>query len=300
MSLKLAIWDMDGTIVDSREVISTSMVRAFEAVGLIPPTYDETRQIVGLALEEACRRLAPERTSEETLTHLVEAYRQAFIARRTEEDFREPLYDGAVETLERLANDNWLIAMATGKSRRGIDAIFSMHPLAQYFDTIHCADDGPGKPHPAMCLEAMKKMGAEPHESLMIGDAVFVGDTLFQPDVGSARCDFPGGDAATLYESVRKLYALGDATRMFVCHDYPPAGREARCETTVAAQRSGNVHLRDEVDLDAFVDMRTTRDAGLAMPKLILPSIQVNIRAGELPVPEDNGVSYLKLPLDML
>jgi glyoxylase-like metal-dependent hydrolase (beta-lactamase superfamily II) len=136
--------------------------------------------------------------------------------------------------------------------------------------------------------------------SYLIGDAVFVGDTLFQPDVGSARCDFPGGDAATLYESVRKLYALGDATRMFVCHDYPPAGREARCETTVAAQRSGNVHLRDEVDLDAFVDMRTTRDAGLAMPKLILPSIQVNIRAGELPVPEDNGVSYLKLPLDML
>ena len=173
MSLKLAIWDMDGTIVDSREVISTSMVRAFQAVGLIPPTYDETRQIVGLALEEACRRLAPERTSEETLAHLVEAYRQAFIARRTEEDFREPLYDGAVETLERLANDNWLIAMATGKSRRGIDAIFSMHPLAQSFDTIHCADDGPGKPHPAMCLEAMKKMGAEPHESLMIGDAVF-------------------------------------------------------------------------------------------------------------------------------
>lgn len=173
MSLKLAIWDMDGTIVDSREVISTSMVRAFETVGLIPPSYDETRQIVGLALEEACRRLAPEHTSDDTLAHLVEAYRQAFIARRTEEDFKEPLYDGAVETLERLANDDWLIAMATGKSRRGIDAIFSMHPLAQYFDTIHCADDGPGKPHPAMCLEAMKKIGTEPHESLMIGDAVF-------------------------------------------------------------------------------------------------------------------------------
>lgn len=173
MSLKLAIWDMDGTIVDSREVISTAMARAFEAVGLIPPSYDETRQIVGLGLEEACRRLAPERTSDETITHLVEAYKQAFILRRTEPEFKEPLYEGALETLERLANENWLIAMATGKSRRGIDAVFTMHPLAQYFDTIHCADDGPGKPHPAMCLEAMKKMGAEPHESLMIGDAIF-------------------------------------------------------------------------------------------------------------------------------
>ncbi|MCI4644912.1 MAG: HAD-IA family hydrolase [Hyphomonadaceae bacterium] len=173
MTLKLAIWDMDGTIVDSREVISTAMARAFEAVGLIPPSYDETRQIVGLGLEEACRRLAPERTSEETLAHLVEAYKEAFVLRRTEPDFKEPLYDGALETLERLANDNWLIAMATGKSRRGIDAVFAMHPLAQFFDTIHCADDGPGKPHPAMCLEAMKKMGAAPDESLMIGDAIF-------------------------------------------------------------------------------------------------------------------------------
>lgn len=136
--------------------------------------------------------------------------------------------------------------------------------------------------------------------SYLVGDAVFVGDTLFQPDVGSARCDFPGGDAATLYESVHRLYALGDTTRVFVCHDYPPAGREAQCQTTVGAQRSGNIHLRDEVDLDAFVQMRTTRDATLSMPKLILPSIQVNIRAGQLPPPEDNGVSYLKLPLDML
>lgn len=136
--------------------------------------------------------------------------------------------------------------------------------------------------------------------SYVVGDAVFVGDTLFQPDVGSARCDFPGGDAATLYESVRKLFALGDATRVFVCHDYPPAGREPLAETTIGAQRRDNIHLRDEVGLDAFVDMRTSRDATLSMPKLILPAIQVNIRAGRLPSPEDNGVSYLKLPLDML
>lgn len=136
--------------------------------------------------------------------------------------------------------------------------------------------------------------------SYVVADAVFVGDTLFLPDVGSARCDFPGGDAATLYESVHRLYGLGDGTRMFVCHDYPPAGREARCQTTVGEQRRSNIHLRDAVDLDAFVGLRTARDATLAMPKLILPSIQVNIRAGQFPPPEDNGVSYLKLPLDVL
>ena len=136
--------------------------------------------------------------------------------------------------------------------------------------------------------------------SYVVGDAVFVGDTLFLEDVGSARCDFPGGDAATLYQSVQRLFALGDAMRIFVCHDYPPAGRAERCETTVGAQRRGNIHLRDELGLDAFVALRTARDATLAMPKLILPSIQVNIRAGQLPPPEDNGVSYLKLPLDML
>lgn len=136
--------------------------------------------------------------------------------------------------------------------------------------------------------------------SYQIGDAVFIGDTLFLPDAGSARCDFPGGDAATLYHSVQRLYALGDATRLFVCHDYPPDGRKAECQTTVAAQRAGNIHLRDGVDLDAYVAMRTARDATLAVPRLILPSIQVNIRGGALPPPEDNGVSYLKLPLDVL
>lgn len=173
MTLKLAIWDMDGTIVDSREVISTAMARAFETCEMAAPTYDQTRQIVGLGLEEACRRLAPPETDGPTLGRLVEAYRSAFVARRLEASFKEPLYAGAADTLQRLADDNWLIAMATGKSRRGIDAIFEMHPLAQYFDTIHCADDGPGKPHPAMCLEAMGRMGAEPDQSVMIGDAIF-------------------------------------------------------------------------------------------------------------------------------
>lgn len=136
--------------------------------------------------------------------------------------------------------------------------------------------------------------------SYLIGDAVFVGDTLFAPDVGSARCDFPGGDAATLYASVQRLYALGDRTRMFLCHDYPPPDREPLCETTVGVQRARNIHLRDAVDAETFVALRSARDATLGMPRLILPSIQINIRAGQLPPPEADGVSYLKLPLNVL
>ena len=169
MSLKLAIWDMDGTIVDSREVIQTAMARAFESLKLAPPTYDQTRTVVGLGLEEACQILAPDTVD---IGELVEAYREAFVLRRAEPDFKEPLYEGARETLDRLANDGWLIAMATGKSHRGIRAIFDMHPLEQYFDTIWCSDDGPGKPHPFMCEQAMNALGAEPHQSLIIGDAV--------------------------------------------------------------------------------------------------------------------------------
>ncbi len=133
-----------------------------------------------------------------------------------------------------------------------------------------------------------------------VGDAVFVGDTLFMPDVGTARCDFPGGNAHTLYQSVRKLLSLPPETRLFMCHDYPPEGREAQWECTVADQRARNIHVHDGVSEAEFVAMRTKRDAGLAMPVLILPSVQVNIRAGELPPPEANGVSYLKIPLNAL
>ena len=133
-----------------------------------------------------------------------------------------------------------------------------------------------------------------------VGDAVFVGDTLFMPDVGTARCDFPGGNAHTLYQSVRKLLSLPPETRLFMCHDYPPEGREAQWECTVADQRARNIHVHDGVSEAEFVAMRTKRDASLAMPVLILPSVQVNIRAGELPPPEANGVSYLKIPLNAL
>ncbi len=131
-----------------------------------------------------------------------------------------------------------------------------------------------------------------------IGDAVFVGDTLFMPDVGSARCDFPGGDAHALYRSVQKLLALPPQTRLFMCHDYPPPSREARCETSVEQERRANVHLHDGISEDAFVQMRTERDRTLSMPVLILPAVQVNIRAGETPLPESNGVRYLKIPLN--
>lgn len=127
---------------------------------------------------------------------------------------------------------------------------------------------------------------------------VFVGDTLFMPDVGSARCDFPGGSARDLYRSIRRLLTLPEATRLYLCHDYPPASREARHETTVGEERALNVHVRDGVDEDAFVALRTRRDATLSMPTLILPAIQVNIRAGTLPPAEANGRRYLKIPID--
>ncbi|MDF1780013.1 MAG: MBL fold metallo-hydrolase [Alcanivoracaceae bacterium] len=134
----------------------------------------------------------------------------------------------------------------------------------------------------------------------LIGDALFVGDTLFMPDVGTARCDFPGGDAATLYQSVKKLLALPNETRVFVCHDYPGDRREHKYETSVAAQREHNIHVHDGVGEQEFVAMREARDATLDMPRLILPSVQVNVRGGQMPPAEDNGTVYLKLPINVL
>jgi glyoxylase-like metal-dependent hydrolase (beta-lactamase superfamily II) len=134
----------------------------------------------------------------------------------------------------------------------------------------------------------------------LIEDAVFVGDTLFMPDVGSARADFPGGDAHILYRSMRRLLALPPQTRLFVCHDYPPAGRAPKWETTVAEQRAANIHVRDGITEEAFVAMRSARDATLEVPTLILPAIQVNVRAGQLPPPDDNGIAYLRIPLNAL
>jgi glyoxylase-like metal-dependent hydrolase (beta-lactamase superfamily II) len=132
------------------------------------------------------------------------------------------------------------------------------------------------------------------------GDAVFVGDTMFMPDVGTARCDFPGGDAKTLYASTRKILSLPPQTRLFMCHDYPPNGRAVNFETTVAEQRAKNIHVHDGITEDQFVEMRTKRDATLEMPVLILPAVQINIRAGELPPKEDNGIAYVKIPMNAL
>jgi len=132
-----------------------------------------------------------------------------------------------------------------------------------------------------------------------IGDAAFVGDTLFMPDFGTARTDFPGGNAAELYDSIQKILSLPDDTRLYMCHDYKAPGRdEYAWETSVQAQRDNNIHINDAVSRDEFIAMREGRDAQLGMPKLILPSIQVNVRAGELPAPEDNDIRYLKIPLD--
>lgn len=133
-----------------------------------------------------------------------------------------------------------------------------------------------------------------------VQEAVFVGDTLFMPDVGTARCDFPGGDARQLYRSVQRLLSLPGDTRLYMCHDYPPDAREPAWVSTVAEQRASNIHIREGVSEEGFVAMRTKRDAGLAMPNLILPSVQINIRAGGMPPPEANGTAYLKIPLNAL
>ncbi len=193
--------------------------------------------------------------------------------------------------------------IAIGERIREVQAIFrevfNLEKELPAFDRLLA--DGERFAIGALQAEALHVPGHTPADmAYRIGDAVFVGDTLFMPDVGTARADFPGGDARTLYRSIRRLLALPPETRIFVCHDYPPQGREPRWETTVAQQRAANIHVRDGVSEGEFVAMRTARDRTLEMPTLILPSIQVNIRAGELPLPEANGRSYLKIPLNAL
>ncbi|WP_237884555.1 MBL fold metallo-hydrolase [Pseudomonas sp. PGPR40] len=135
---------------------------------------------------------------------------------------------------------------------------------------------------------------------LIDSDVILVGDTLFMPDVGTARCDFPGGNANQMFASIQKLLAFPASVRLYVCHDYPPTGRAPQCQSTVGEQRKSNIHIHDGIDEATFVAMRTRRDAGLGMPTLLLPAIQVNVRAGNLPPAEENGVTYLKIPLNQL
>ena len=159
-------------------------------------------------------------------------------------------------------------------------------------ETIHIGE---------LTLEAMYVPGHTPAcMAYQVGNAVFVGDTLFMPAVGTARCECPGGDARALYRSIHKVLSLPPETRLFMCHDYPPTDRPVQWECTVADQKAHNIHVRDGISEDEFVAMRTARDATLDMPRLILPSVQVNIRAGQLPPAEDNGTSYLKIPLNLL
>ena len=189
------------------------------------------------------------------------------------------------------------IGAAIGTVQRAFSAVFPPARGEPQFDHLFAPDEtfmiG------ALPARAMHVPGHTPADmAYKVGDAVFVGDTLFMPDVGTARCDFPGGDAALLYQSVQRILALPAGTRLFMCHDYPPPARAAAWETTVAAQRAGNIHIHDGVAQADFVAMRTRRDATLGMPTLILPAIQVNLNAGRLPAPDDNGVRYLKIPLN--
>lgn len=169
MSRRLAVFDIDGTLVDSRATIHRSMTLAFEAIGAAPPDYDTTRQIVGLNLREALDALAPG-LDEPGRRRLSQAYADAFVAIHDQPGFGEPLYAGAAELLDRLRAEGWLIAMATGKSRRGVERVMRTHNWADLFDSTHCADDGPGKPHPAMLVECMKVLQATPAMTVMIGD----------------------------------------------------------------------------------------------------------------------------------
>lgn len=173
------------------------------------------------------------------------------------------------------------------------------HVDGRQFDVL--LDEGKRLGFGTLEVEALRTPGHTPaHMSWKIGDAVFVGDTLFMPDYGSARCDFPGGSAATLYDSIQRLYGMRDDTRLFMCHDYMPGGRPLAFETSVREQRRSNVQINERTTQSEYVAFREKRDAGLEAPTLILPSIQVNIRAGELPEPEANGTSYLKIPLNVL
>lgn len=197
--------------------------------------------------------------------------------------------------------------IAIGQSIRAVQGvfknIFNLEPEFQLDGSQfgHLFSDGETFHIGALTATAIHVPGHTPADmAYLIGDAAFVGDTMFMPDVGTARCDFPGGDAHQLYRSIQRLLNLPEETRLFMCHDYPPAGREACWQTTVADQRRANIHVRVGISEDDFVAMRTKRDATLSMPTLILPAIQVNIRAGHLPPPEANGTRYLKIPIDAI
>ena len=213
---------------------------------------------------------------------------------------------------DHLSAASWLKSRIGGQIGIGrqvtpVQRLFSdLFDLGETFPTDgrqfdHLFNDGEEFAIGTLRARAMHTPGHTPAcMTYLIGDAAFVGDTLFMPDSGTARCDFPGGDARALYRSIRRILALPPETRIFTCHDYAPGGRAPAWESTVAEQRARNIHVHDGITEDAFVATRTARDATLAMPTLILPSVQVNIRAGRMPEPDAHGRSFLKLPLNAL
>ncbi len=213
---------------------------------------------------------------------------------------------------DHLSASAWLKAqlggrIAIGSEIRAVQGVFrKIFNLEPGFATDgsqfdHLFSDGEKFRIGELEAEALHLPGHTPADmAYRIGGAVFVGDTIFMPDVGTARCDFPGGDARMLYRSIRRLLDLPPETVLYMCHDYPAPGRKPACRTTVADERAKNMHVRDGVGEADFVAMRAKRDAGLDMPRLILPSVQVNIRAGNFPPQDDNGIAYLRIPLNAL
>ena len=196
--------------------------------------------------------------------------------------------------------------MGIGRHICDVQAVFKklfnapdMNTEGAEFD--HLFEDGEVFQIGAIDVRVMHTPGHTPAcLTYVMGQHAFIGDTLFMPDYGSARCDFPGGDAATLYRSIQKVLALAPETQLHLCHDYPPAGRAPAWVATVRQEREKNIHVHDGISEAEFVSVRTARDKTLAMPELLLPSVQVNVRAGQLPPPEDNGVRYLKIPINVL
>ena len=211
--MPLVIFDIDGTLVDSRKVISDCMTAAFVRRDLVPPDYEQTRKIVGLSLLEAIDRLAPQDLAHEDLLALVEAYKDEFISRRRSGGLHEPLYEGAMDLLASLKNANWDIGVATGKSRRGLDAIIKSHGFDAYFDCHFCADDGPGKPHPHMVHANLNALGRSAASAVMIGDTSFdmlmakaAGVSAFGVDWGfHTQDEIKGGGADALFSSMAAL-----------------------------------------------------------------------------------------------
>ncbi len=212
---------------------------------------------------------------------------------------------------DHLSAGDWLrrqlpgARLAIGDGIRTVQQAFALiFNIAEDFATDGSQFDHLWRDDEAFTVGALQArvIGVPGHTSdgsaYLIGDALFTGDSLFMPDSGTARCDFPGGSAATLYCSIQRMYRLPDATRVFVCHDYGARGREVACETTIGEQKRGNIHVRADSTEAEFVQLREARDATLSMPALILPAVQINIRAGALPPAETNGVRYLKIPLD--